>query len=174
VRGQLTLLPAERVSGLRAVLAGAGHLAPPVEGTAVAGATYDFDDEDMDPREEGHADNLARLENLVPGASAGLDPATLQGSVGFRCVAGDRLPLIGAWPDGAAPDGRTAGRRDWPRTSGLYGIVALASRGLTWAALGAELVAGMIEGEPPPLEGDLLDAVNPGRFALRRLRRGRT
>jgi tRNA 5-methylaminomethyl-2-thiouridine biosynthesis bifunctional protein len=80
--------------------------------------------------------------------------------VGFRCVSADRLPLIGAFPNAAAP--------------GLYGLIALGSRGLTWAALGAELVAGMIEGEPPPLESDLLDATDPGRFALRRLRRGMT
>jgi len=160
VRGQLSLLPGERVSGLRAVLAGAGHLAPAADGTAVVGATYDFDDENAEPREEGHAGNLARLEQLLPGASAGLVAARLGGSVGFRCVSTDRLPLIGAFPDAAAP--------------GLYGLIALGSRGLTWAALGAEVIAGMIEGEPPPLEGDLLDATDPGRFALRRLRRGKT
>jgi tRNA 5-methylaminomethyl-2-thiouridine biosynthesis bifunctional protein len=168
VRGQLSLVPGERVSALRAVLAGAGHLAPAADGTAVAGATYDFDDEDTQPREEGHAGNLARLENLVPGASAGLDPARLGGSVGFRCVSADRLPLIGAFPD-AGPV-----QRDLLRAPGLYGLIALGSRGLTWAALGAEVIAGMVEGEPAPLEGDLLDAVDPGRFALRRLRRGMT
>jgi tRNA 5-methylaminomethyl-2-thiouridine biosynthesis bifunctional protein len=174
VRGQLTLLPGERVSTLRAVLAGAGHLAPAVDGTAVAGATYDFDDEDPEPREAGHAGNLARLEKLLPGTTARIDAATLAGSVGFRCVSADRLPLIGAFPDAARLTGRPPGRRDLPRAPGLYGLVALGSRGLTWAALGAEQVAAMIEGEPPPLEGDLLDAVDPGRFALRRLRRGKT
>jgi tRNA 5-methylaminomethyl-2-thiouridine biosynthesis bifunctional protein len=175
VRGQLTLLPGERVAALRAVLAGAGHLAPAVEGTAVAGATYDFDDDDAEAREEAHTSNLARLENLLPGASAGLDPATLGGSVGFRCVSADRLPLIGALPDAAALGGRSsagAAPRDLLRAPGLYGIIALGSRGLTWAALGAELLAGMVEGEPPPLESDLLDAIDPARFALRRLRRG--
>ena len=169
VRGQLSLLPAESVPALRAVVAGAGHLAPAADGAAVVGATYDFDDEDTEPREEGHAGNLARLENLLPGASAGLDPARLAGSVGFRCVSADRLPLMGAFPDAATP-----GPRDLPRAAGLYGLIALGSRGLTWAALGAELVACTIEGEPPPLEGDLLDAVDPTRFALRRLRRGKT
>jgi tRNA 5-methylaminomethyl-2-thiouridine biosynthesis bifunctional protein len=194
VRGQLTLLPGERVSALRAVLAGAGHLAPAADGTAVAGATYDFDDADPEPRAAGHAGNLARLEKLVP-ALAGIDAAGLGGSVGFRCVSADRLPLIGALPDSPpapltiAPSRRgisrgatkatgwweagAASARGVPRAPGLYGLLALGSRGLTWAALGAEQVAGMIEGEPPPLEGDLLDAVDPGRFALRRLRRGK-
>jgi tRNA 5-methylaminomethyl-2-thiouridine biosynthesis bifunctional protein len=155
------------------VLVGAGHLAPAVDGMAVAGATYDFDDEDPEPREAGHAGNLARLEKLVPVAAA-IDPATLGGSVGFRCVSADRLPLIGAFPDAARLTGRPPRRRDLPRAPGLYGLIALGSRGLTWAALGAEQVAAMIEGEPPPLEDALLDAVDPGRFALRRLRRGKT
>ena len=173
VRGQLTLLPGERVSAVRVVLAGAGHLAPAADGTAVAGATYDFDDEDTEPREAGHAGNLARLEKLLPGAAAGLDPATLGGSVGFRCVSSDRLPLIGALLETAALARGLPAPRHLPRAPGLYGLVALGSRGLTWAALGAEQVAAMIEGEPPPLEGALLDAVDPGRFALRRLRRGK-
>jgi tRNA 5-methylaminomethyl-2-thiouridine biosynthesis bifunctional protein len=176
VRGQLTLLPGGSFAALRAVLAGAGHLAPSADGTAVVGATYDFDDEDAEPREEGHTGNLARLEKLLPGAAARFDPASLGGSVGFRCVATDRLPLIGALPDAPALDGPRAGvpaQRDLPRTPGLYGLLALGSRGLTWAALGAEQLAGMIEGEPPPLESDLVDATDPGRFALRRLRRGK-
>jgi tRNA 5-methylaminomethyl-2-thiouridine biosynthesis bifunctional protein len=175
VRGQLTLLPGERVAALRVVLAGAGHLVPAVDGAAIAGATYDFDDDEPEPREAGHAGNLARLETLLPGAASGIDPATLAGSVGFRCVAADRLPLAGALPE-APSAGRAAGpsrRRDVPRAPGLYGLFALGSRGLTWAALGAERVAALIEGEPPPLEGDLLDAIDPARFLLRRLRRGK-
>jgi len=55
---------------------------------------------------------------------------------------------------------------------GLYGAFAYGSRGLTWAALGGEIIASLLEGEPPPLESDLLDAVDPGRFLLRRARRG--
>ena len=98
--------------------------------------------------------------------------------MGFRCVAPDRLPLIGALPQSnstrehaRAPSGKHA--RDLARAPGLYGVLALASRGLTWAALGGELLASLVDGEPLPLEGDLADAVDPGRFALRRLRRGR-
>jgi tRNA 5-methylaminomethyl-2-thiouridine biosynthesis bifunctional protein len=173
VRGQLTLLPGKGLPALRAVLAGAGHIAPAVGGTAVGGATYDFDDDDAEPRESGHAGNLARLEKLLPEMTGHLDPATLGGSVGFRCVSADRLPLIGAMPDAAAAIASAARRGDVPRAPGLYGLTALGSRGLTWAALGAEQLACSIEGEPPPLESDLLDAVDPARFALRRLRRGK-
>jgi tRNA 5-methylaminomethyl-2-thiouridine biosynthesis bifunctional protein len=168
VRGQLTLLPAGSLPRLRAVLAGLGHLVPAGNGAAVAGATYDFEDEDAAPSEEGNTGNLARLERLLPGSAAHLDPARLTGAVGFRCVAPDRLPLIGALPDIQAA---RLDSRAFPRLPGLYGALGYASRGLTWAALGGELIASAVEGEPPPLEGDLVDAIDPARFALRRARR---
>jgi tRNA 5-methylaminomethyl-2-thiouridine biosynthesis bifunctional protein len=56
----------------------------------------------------------------------------------------------------------------------LYGCFALASRGLALAPLLAELIAAQIEGEPLPLERDLVEAVDPARFLLRALRRGRS
>jgi len=171
VRGQLTLLPAGSLPRLRTVLAGLGHLVPAGNGAAVAGATYDFEDEDAAPSEEGNAGNLARLERLLPGSAPHLDPARLTGAVGFRCVAPDRLPLIGALPDLPAT---RVDPRALPRLHGLYGALGYASRGLTWAVLGGELIASAVEGEPLPLEGDLDSAVDPARFALRRARRSRS
>lgn len=172
VRGQLTRLPAGTVALPSAVLSGLGHLIPDVDGSAVLGATYDFDDDATETRKESHAGNLERLERLLPGASTGIDAGGLDGAVGFRCVAADRLPLIGALPDAAA--GRTGTTaRNFPRLPGLYGAFAYASRGITWAALGGELIASMLEGEPLPVEGDLADAMDPARFLVRRAR-GRT
>jgi len=172
VRGQLSCLLAESLALPSAVLAGAGHLVPLADGTAVAGATFEFEDDDPAPSAAGHAGNLERLERLLPGGAAGIDPATLSGSVGFRCVSADRLPLIGVLPDAAAA--RVAGStRDPPRLHGLYGAFGYASRGLTWAALGGELIASAVEGEPAPLEADLADAIDPARFLLRRARRGK-
>jgi len=177
VRGQLTCLPAGNIGALRVVLAGAGHLVPAGDGAAVVGATYDFEDEEATPSEAGHAGNLERLERLLPGTAAGYVPAQLTGSVGFRCVAADRLPLIGALPDTGATRAGPAvlaggNTRSLPRLPGLYGVFGYASRGLTWASLGGELVASAVEGEPLPLEGDLADAIDPARFLLRRARRG--
>jgi tRNA 5-methylaminomethyl-2-thiouridine biosynthesis bifunctional protein len=61
---------------------------------------------------------------------------------------------------------------DLPRSPGLYCASAYASRGLVWAALAGEMLASLIEGEPLPLEGDLADALDPGRFVLKQARRG--
>lgn len=59
-----------------------------------------------------------------------------------------------------------------PRLPGLYAALAYGSRGLTWAALGAELLASQIDGEPLPLELELAEAVDPARLLVRALRQG--
>ena len=51
--------------------------------------------------------------------------------------------------------------------SGLYVFTGLGSRGLTQAALGAELLAAWITGAPCPVEVSLRDATDPARFSLR-------
>jgi tRNA 5-methylaminomethyl-2-thiouridine biosynthesis bifunctional protein len=61
---------------------------------------------------------------------------------------------------------------DMPRLPGLFCAIAFASRGLAWTALAAECVASHLEGEPLPLEATLVDAIDPGRFAVKRARRG--
>ncbi len=173
VRGQLTRLPPGSYGAVSAVIAGTATLVPMPDGP-VTGASYDFDDADPLPRIESHTGNLARLVQLLPDAPR-LDAATLTGSVAFRSVAHDRLPLIGAVPDVAAARAARAalsGARlaDLPRLPGLYAAVAYASRGLTWAALGGEMLASLLEGEPLPLEAMLADAIDPGRFMLRQAR----
>jgi tRNA 5-methylaminomethyl-2-thiouridine biosynthesis bifunctional protein len=139
---------------------------------SICGASYDFDDEDVAPRADSHAGNLLRLERILPGAGSRFDPAALDGLVGFRAVARDRLPLIGALTDESAPAPSNPLASTLPRLEGLYGAFAYGSRGLLWAGLGAELLASMLEGEPLPVESRLADAVDPGRFLLRAARRG--
>ena len=170
VRGQATHLPGSRFAPLRTVLLRGGYLIPPVEGVAVAGASFDLDDEDPAPRAASHAGNLERLERIVPGSSAGLDPETLEGRVGFRAVARDRLPVIGALADESAARSPVP-LAGFPRLEGAYAATGYGSRGILWAGLAAELLASIIENGPLPVEGALADAVDPARFALRALRR---
>lgn len=172
VRGQVTHIPAERLPPLRLALCREGYLTPPVDGLVCVGASYDFDAEAA-LRVEENAGNLTRLGHILPGAAAGLDPARLSGRVGFRSVAPDRLPLGGPLPARPVEDlDREARLSDLPRLEGCYGLLGLASRGLVWAQLAAELLASRLEGEPLPVETDLAEALDPARFLLRRLRRG--
>jgi tRNA 5-methylaminomethyl-2-thiouridine biosynthesis bifunctional protein len=150
VRGQLTLAPA--IPGLDHVLLRGGMVLPGIDGLSVVGASFDIGDEDPQLRADSHAANLARLEQMLPGTSLGLDPEKLDGRVAFRAVVRDRLPLVG------------------PLGDGLFGAFAYGSRGLLWAGLCGELIASLLEGEPLPVERKLAAAVDPGRFALRAAR----
>jgi len=171
VRGQITFLPGERFVAPHVVVLRGGFVLPAIHGESLAGASYDFDDADPAPRASSHAGNLERLARIVPGAGADLDPAALEGVVGFRAVAPDRLPLIGALADEDVAAPKNPRLATLPRRAGLFGCFAFGSRGLLWAGLGAELLASQLEGEPLPLEGRLAEALDPGRFLLRALRR---
>ncbi|MDN7674007.1 bifunctional tRNA (5-methylaminomethyl-2-thiouridine)(34)-methyltransferase MnmD/FAD-dependent 5-carboxymethylaminomethyl-2-thiouridine(34) oxidoreductase MnmC [Burkholderia oklahomensis] len=179
VRGQLTLLPPGSAPDVAVPVIGDGYVVPLAGGVTLTGATYEPDDTDATLREAGHRENLVRLERLLPEFSAAsLDASTLTGRVGFRCVASDRLPLVGELGDEAAAARDAAALtgarlRDVPRAAGLYGAFGYGSRGLVWAALGAELIAAQIEGEPWPLERELAEAIDPARFLVRALRHGR-
>lgn len=177
VRGQQTYLPVPPFRAPRVVVGGDGYVLPAVDGISVAGATYDLDSTAPLADSKSHEVNLRRAEHMLPGSTAGLETAALSGGVGFRCVARDRLPLVGAMIDvvAARVQAQTltgAHAPDLPRTRGLYAALAFGSRGLVWTLLAAEVLASQLEGEPLPLEGDLVDAIDPGRFALQRLRRG--
>ncbi|MBY4897563.1 bifunctional tRNA (5-methylaminomethyl-2-thiouridine)(34)-methyltransferase MnmD/FAD-dependent 5-carboxymethylaminomethyl-2-thiouridine(34) oxidoreductase MnmC [Cupriavidus sp. AU9028] len=190
VRGQLTTLPPATLQAVGVgrehgwpdcVISGAGYLLPlDAHGVARIGSSYEPDEGPLVERTATHAANLARLSALLPPLAPALqqlDLAALRGYVGVRSVSYNRLPWVGALPDEDACAVRAASLRgahlrDIPRLPGLYGLLALASRGLTWAALGAELVASRIEGEPLPVESDLADALDPARLLLRALRHG--
>ncbi len=170
-------MPEADLQAPRIVLAGAGYVLPAADGVVVTGSTYDRDDEDPEPQLRGHEANLLRLAQLLPQARVTADAARLEGAVGFRCAAPDHLPLIGAMPDVEAARMSKAALHgaqlaDLPRRAGLYCASGYASRGLVWAALAGEILASLIEGEPLPLEGDLADALDPGRFVLKQARRG--
>ena len=150
VRGQLTLVPAERIEAPRVVCLRAGMVLPPVDGLCVVGASYDIDDDDPAPRGDSEAGNLERLEQIL---AQRVSSDSYEGRVAFRAVTPDRLPVAGKIADG------------------VYGAFAYGSRGLVWAALAAELIASELEGEPLPLEGALADALSPARFARRAARR---
>jgi len=158
VRGQVSYVPAEPGSAPTAVVIGNGYVLPPVDGRIVVGSSYDLESRESGPTLDGHQGNLARLRDVMPEIANRADPRSLDGGVGFRAVAPDRMPVVGALPavEGMPP--------------GLHAIGAFASRGLVWSALMGEVLASCIEGEPPPIETDLVEAIDPARF-LRRARR---
>ena len=170
VRGQVSGWTGARAP-LALPVAGGGYALPGPDGGVVFGATSQVADEDPSLRDADHAENLdklARLAGLAPPADARPWP----GRVGWRLVADDKLPLVGALP-GAAPAQRGEQPRRWPRHAGFYVCTALGGRGMTLAPIAGRLVAAMAAGAPWPLEQDLADAVDPARWLARAWRLGR-
>lgn len=167
-RGQITHLPAAATPPLDIVVCRMGYATPAVDGVRIAGASYLIDDRHEGERTEEHADNLARLDFILPGFAAGLDPQALAGRVGLRPALPDRLPAVGPLPDPATAPGA---RHTLAWQPGLYCMQGFGSRGITWSALMGELLASRIDGDPLPLENELADAVAPARFLLKAARR---
>jgi len=164
-RGQLTHLPDAPWQPALPV-AGDGYAIADGRGGAWCGATAQDGDSDPALREVDQTENLQRYARLA--GLSDVPQAPLAGRVAWRLLAPDRLPLIGGL---AAPGPLAAQLRLQPRRPGLVLCTGFGSRGITWAALAGRLVAAMALGLPRPLEADLLDAVDPQRFALRLQRR---
>lgn len=138
---------------------GDGHLiaqVPDKNGSALwlTGATFDRDRTDLVPREADTDANRARLARLHPEAAAALAAAFEAGRthtwVGVRCASADRRPLVGPLDETALP--------------GVWVSTAMGSRGLTFAALCAELLAAHWHGEPLPLPTTLSRALDTRRL----------
>jgi len=165
-RGQLSMLPA--LPGLRVPLlpvAGSGYAIGDGLGGLWCGATAQDGDEDGQLRPADHAHNLQQYEQLsgLPLPAAAWQ-APLQGRVGWRLTTPDRLPLVGGLAD-PSYQGRRDQLRLLPRLPGLALCTGLGSRGIAWAQLCARIVAAQLTGAPLPLEADLVDALDPARFA---------
>jgi tRNA 5-methylaminomethyl-2-thiouridine biosynthesis bifunctional protein len=167
-RGQVSHLPGTALATPDIVVCKLGYVTPIIEGQRYVGASFIAEDEDPQVRNDDHLDNLSRLELCLPGATRHIVMDELEGRVGFRSMTQDRLPLIGALP---CPTTAATRLEDIPRQPGLYGLLGFGARGLVWSTLAAELLVSQIEGEPLPLEADLVAAVDPARFLLRRARR---
>jgi tRNA 5-methylaminomethyl-2-thiouridine biosynthesis bifunctional protein len=170
IRGQISIAPASRLASTRLPIAGSGYLLPAFDGAVMFGASAQRGDPDPSVRDGDHALNLSQLARLL-GHATDLQPADLAGRTAWRCSAADRLPVIGAVPDPAAQGARFDQPRFVPRLPGLYVFTALGSRGITWSALGAQVLASCVTGAPAPVSASLLDAIDPARFVSRRVRR---
>ena len=183
-RGQISRLPAtKKSSALKTVLCGEGYIAPAAGGEHTLGATYNVGETSTAIRPEDHHTNLQQLANTDAAMANTFNPENinqLHGRAAFRCTTLDYLPIAGPAPklENYLEDYellRKNARSHIPIASatwpGLYLNIGHGSRGLSYAPLCAELVASQICGEIPPLELDLRQAVHPGRFIIRDLKR---
>jgi tRNA 5-methylaminomethyl-2-thiouridine biosynthesis bifunctional protein len=183
-RGQTTVIASTSVSALpRVPIAGNGHAVPPLDGHVWTGTSTAWNDDDVDLRTAEQRRNLERLAHLL-GLARAPQVDALSGRVAFRWTSADRLPIAGAVPASIAAasiagcedlaPGRLDRSRLVARAPGLFVCAALGSRGVASASLAAGIVAAQVAGAPLPAEADLIEAVDPARFAVRQARRGAT
>lgn len=111
------------------------------------GASFERDNTSLVPQTSEDQHNLQRLHTLLPECAQTLTRATpeLHAWAGVRCATPTRLPSVGPVA----------------RADGLWVCTGMGSRGLTFAALCAELLAAQLHGEPWPVEKRLAQALRP-------------
>ena len=121
----------------------------------IVGSSFDEGEDDLAPRgvsDEFNREQAKGLVNYPEGDSHSLIKAGE--FVGIRCVAGDRVPIIGALT----------------QRPGIFLATALGSRGILWSALAAKLItAQLLEDDFALLArlgfaADLVAALAPARF----------
>ena len=121
----------------------------------IVGSSFDEGEDDLLPRETSDDFNREQAKRLVDYEEGNLSSLIKSGDfVGVRCVAGDRLPIIGVLP----------------QRPGIFLATALGSRGILWSALAAKLItAQLLEDDFALLArlgfaADLVAALAPARF----------
>lgn len=155
VRGQVTWAPHGDDAGALPPFPvnGQGHFLPRVplvdRDAWITGSTYGRGDTDESLRREDNEANLERVRSVMPRSAQVMEGAferrEIQSWSGVRCASRDRRPLLGS----LAP--------------GLWLSTAMGSRGLTFAALCAELMAARLHREPLPMEERLAQALDLSR-----------
>ena len=121
----------------------------------IVGSSFDEGEDDLSPREVSDDFNRDQARGLVNYPEGDLHSLIKAGEfVGVRCVAGDRLPIIGALI----------------QRPGIFLATALGSRGILWSALAAKLIAAQLLEDDFALlarlgfAADLVAALAPARF----------
>jgi tRNA 5-methylaminomethyl-2-thiouridine biosynthesis bifunctional protein len=121
----------------------------------MVGSSFDEGEDDLGSRDSSDAFNREQAQGLLAYSEGDLKALIKAGDfVGVRCVAGDRLPIIGALT----------------QRPGIFLATALGSRGILWSALAAKLITAQLLGDDFALlarlgfAADLVAALAPARF----------
>jgi tRNA 5-methylaminomethyl-2-thiouridine biosynthesis bifunctional protein len=133
VRGQLSTFRFKKESSWakcrpKAAISGKAYCLPPIEMSDgsfqwMVGSSYDEHEEDLNVWQKSHEENLSLIREML---ETECDPSEIEPAdafVGIRCVASDRLPIMG--PVKGHP--------------GLYILTSLGSRGVMWSALAHQM-----------------------------------
>ena len=165
VRGQLSIFSIDEKHSWapklpRIAIAGDGYCLPAKklpDGNYqwIVGSSFDEDESDLQDWDASDDFNRHQARGLLNHIEGDIRQLQKSGSfVGIRCVAGDRLPIIGALT----------------QRPGIFVATALGSRGALWSALAAKLISAQVLEDDFALlarlgfAADLVAALAPARF----------
>jgi glycine/D-amino acid oxidase-like deaminating enzyme len=151
--GRNVTLEPESLSGLRAVVTGAGYCIPVGQGRVHLGATYEF--EAVAERDDAAAVGSI-WQKSVGFSEDGVPKGPWEVRRAVRVLTADRLPMLGGVDGG----------------DGIFVACGLGSRGVVWSGVAAELIPSLVLAEPPMLPRSWVEAINPNRFSEDKGRRG--
>lgn len=174
VRGQLTQVKAtESSKQLNTIICSDGYISPAINGQHSIGATFQSDDLNPTVTHQDHLANLDKVQMISKPLYNALKEQIVGGRTAFRCIAQDRLPMVGELLDVNAmrktPPRPSAAPSQLPWIKGLYVNIAHGSHGLINAPYAAALLASMISNESIDSMPPMLSHLNPNRFFLRAL-----
>ncbi len=133
VRGQLSTFAYKKESSWAkcrpsVALSGKAYCLPPVEMNDgsyrwMVGSSYDEHEEDLSVWQRSHEENLGLIQEMLGNECDASEIEPVDAFVGIRCVANDRLPIMGPV-------------KGYP---GLYILTSLGSRGVMWSALAHQM-----------------------------------
>ena len=183
IRGQVSHLKSKGESSLKTVICHKGYTTPAIDGQHPVGASFNLKDPELKLRESDRQYNIDMLQKHIPAFAEQLDTDnhTLeQGRVGFRCQTPDYLPIVGPVANKAAYinsyQNLSTGIKYGELPIGSYHNnlfinIAHGSRGISNTGLAAEILASYITGDQQPVEQEVLNALHPGRFIIRDIKR---
>ncbi|MGY6553672.1 MAG: bifunctional tRNA (5-methylaminomethyl-2-thiouridine)(34)-methyltransferase MnmD/FAD-dependent 5-carboxymethylaminomethyl-2-thiouridine(34) oxidoreductase MnmC [Wenzhouxiangella sp.] len=167
IRGQVSYVRATQASlNWQQAICHAGYLTPALDGLHCVGATYDLKrtSAEIDPADD--QTNLDQLREQLPEhwhALGGEHMQIADRRAAVRCQTPDFLPLAGPLADPSELPHRIV--------PDVYLNLAHGSRGITHTPLCADLVADLASDLNPVADAELIEALAPERFILRRRRR---
>lgn len=144
--GQVMMVPADQLNGgPRCVIGGQGYYLPAQEGFCVMGSTYEHGNLAPEVTKVGQQSIWQKMPLDLPVSLQYLQQRQcLKGRACVRAVLQGRLPIIA----------------ELPHHKHLWVATAYASHGMTWSSLAGDIIGASLEGEPLPIEKDLLGALS--------------